>query len=243
MRAWQPTPVFLPGEFHGQKSLGGYSPWSHKELDTTERPTPCFYSGRDFPWTPSLPPALSTWRTPRYPSKPCSRVPPFCPRGVWTCPRRNCSRLWAPMSLLNSCVSPAPFSPELSFLLLYLPLSLDWAPWGQKEWWAHPLTAPKVGKRWRKAAKIPTPSRDSNPPLRTPRSLPKTLISNLKCESVNINILQPQPQQSAISTPKYSDPKIPKYVSWCWENLKAREGTTEDEMVGWHHQLNGHGFE
>ena len=27
MRAWQPTPVFLPGEFHGQRSLVGYSPW------------------------------------------------------------------------------------------------------------------------------------------------------------------------------------------------------------------------
>ena len=36
-RAWQPTPVFLPEEFHGQRSLAGYSPWGHKELDTTER--------------------------------------------------------------------------------------------------------------------------------------------------------------------------------------------------------------
>ena len=35
-RKWQPTPVFLPGEFHGQRSLAGYSPWSHKELATTE---------------------------------------------------------------------------------------------------------------------------------------------------------------------------------------------------------------
>ena len=32
----QPTPVFLPGESHGQRSLAGYSPWSHKEKDTTE---------------------------------------------------------------------------------------------------------------------------------------------------------------------------------------------------------------
>ena len=32
---WQPTPVFLPGEFHGQRSLAVYSPWGHKELDTT----------------------------------------------------------------------------------------------------------------------------------------------------------------------------------------------------------------
>ena len=31
-KAWQPTLVFLPGEFHGQKSLAGYSSWGHKEL-------------------------------------------------------------------------------------------------------------------------------------------------------------------------------------------------------------------
>ena len=36
-RAWQPTPVFLPGESHGQRSLVDYSPWGHKELDTTEQ--------------------------------------------------------------------------------------------------------------------------------------------------------------------------------------------------------------
>ena len=31
-----PIPVFLPGEFHGQRILTGYSPWGHKESDTTE---------------------------------------------------------------------------------------------------------------------------------------------------------------------------------------------------------------
>ena len=31
------TPVFLPGESHGQRSLAGYSPWGHKETDTTEQ--------------------------------------------------------------------------------------------------------------------------------------------------------------------------------------------------------------
>ena len=36
-RKWQPTPVVLPGESHGQRSLVGYSPWGHKESDTTER--------------------------------------------------------------------------------------------------------------------------------------------------------------------------------------------------------------
>jgi len=29
-RKWQPTPVFLPEKFHGQRSLAGYSPWGHK---------------------------------------------------------------------------------------------------------------------------------------------------------------------------------------------------------------------
>ena len=36
-REWLPTPVFLPGEFHGQRKLVGYSPWGRKELDTTEQ--------------------------------------------------------------------------------------------------------------------------------------------------------------------------------------------------------------
>ena len=35
-RKWQPTSVFLPGKSHGHKSLAGYSPWGHKESDTTE---------------------------------------------------------------------------------------------------------------------------------------------------------------------------------------------------------------
>ena len=33
-RAWQPTPVFLPGESHAQRGLVGYTPWGCKELDT-----------------------------------------------------------------------------------------------------------------------------------------------------------------------------------------------------------------
>ena len=32
-----PTPVFGPGEFQGQRSLAGYSPWGHKELGMTEQ--------------------------------------------------------------------------------------------------------------------------------------------------------------------------------------------------------------
>ena len=35
-REWVPTPVFLPGELHEQRSLAGYGPSGHKELDTNE---------------------------------------------------------------------------------------------------------------------------------------------------------------------------------------------------------------
>ena len=36
-RKWQSTPVSLPGKSHEQRSLVGYSPWGHKELDTTQQ--------------------------------------------------------------------------------------------------------------------------------------------------------------------------------------------------------------
>ena len=35
-KKWHPTPVLLPGDSHGQRSLAGYSPWGHRESDTTE---------------------------------------------------------------------------------------------------------------------------------------------------------------------------------------------------------------
>ena len=44
-RWWQPTPVFLPGKSHGQRNMVGYSPWGHKESDTTEATGPA-----QIPW-------------------------------------------------------------------------------------------------------------------------------------------------------------------------------------------------
>ena len=40
-REWQPPPVFLPGDFHGLRSLAGYSLWGLKESDTTEHACQC----------------------------------------------------------------------------------------------------------------------------------------------------------------------------------------------------------
>ena len=48
-REWQPTPVFLPEEFHGHRCLVGYSPWGYKESDTDK--------ATNHARTPSLPAA------------------------------------------------------------------------------------------------------------------------------------------------------------------------------------------
>ena len=43
-RKWLPTPVFLPGKSHRQRRLEGYTPWGHKESDTTEDADICYIS-------------------------------------------------------------------------------------------------------------------------------------------------------------------------------------------------------
>ena len=50
-RAWQYTPVFLPGESHGQWSLVGYSPWGQKESEVTEATARTALSDHHFPWS------------------------------------------------------------------------------------------------------------------------------------------------------------------------------------------------
>ena len=54
-RACQPTPVFLPGESHGQRSLAGYSPWGCKELNMTERLSTAKWDLQSSDW-------ISDWR-------------------------------------------------------------------------------------------------------------------------------------------------------------------------------------
>ena len=45
-KEWLPIPVFLLGEFHGQRSLLSYSPWGRKELDIAKQPTLLLFSSR-----------------------------------------------------------------------------------------------------------------------------------------------------------------------------------------------------
>ena len=47
-REWLPTPIFLPGEFHEQRSLVSYSPWHHKESDMTEKLTLIWIKHMDY---------------------------------------------------------------------------------------------------------------------------------------------------------------------------------------------------
>ena len=55
-RKWQPTPVFLPGKSHGQRSLEGYSPRGHEESDMTDwvsTHAQCVYINPNLPIYPS----------------------------------------------------------------------------------------------------------------------------------------------------------------------------------------------
>ena len=47
-KGWQPTPVFLPGKFHGRGTWQAMWPWGHKELDTTERLPLAYWANQAF---------------------------------------------------------------------------------------------------------------------------------------------------------------------------------------------------
>ena len=80
--------------------------------------------------------------------------------------------------------------------------------------------------------------------------LEKTLESPLDCKE--IQPVHPKGNQSGMFIRNWNSNSLDTWREelahwnrpWCWERLKAEgEGKTQDEMVGWHHQLNGHEFE
>ena len=93
-RTWQPALLFLPGESHGQRSLVGYGPWSHKESDMTEGHS-MYLPGQ------SLPSACPTTGTALNRSKqdqPAGWVPSLCPKSI---------PVQSPWSLPKTAISPS----------------------------------------------------------------------------------------------------------------------------------------
>ena len=77
-RAWQPTPVFLPRESYGQRSLAGYSPRGRKESDTTEWLNTAQHIQR-----PALIPTIGSTEAPKCLLRfdlPLLENPEFCPK-------------------------------------------------------------------------------------------------------------------------------------------------------------------
>ena len=60
-RRWQSAPIFLPGKFHEERSLTGYSPWSSKETDTAEHACSSCGLGASFSYFFPLPMTTSNY--------------------------------------------------------------------------------------------------------------------------------------------------------------------------------------
>ena len=105
-REWLATPVFLPGEFHKQRRLAGYSPWGHKEWDTTERLSFLHWLGNLdhtnlMVWTATVLRAGDAWRGPR----PRGTLGAHTVGTFWAQP------LWGGRTLLLPDVGPAAEEP------------------------------------------------------------------------------------------------------------------------------------
>ena len=73
-RKWQPTPVFLPGKSHQQRSLEGYSPWGHKESEASEHTHTALRHTVD-PWTTWVELFISVYTQNVFTSKYYSTIP------------------------------------------------------------------------------------------------------------------------------------------------------------------------
>ena len=121
---WLPIPVFLPGEFHWQRSLPGYSPWGCKELDVTEWLT-LFHLGSYFSVT-------VLWN--------CVRISPS-----------SSFKVTFPRAWRSPCIYNLYSFPELGFYLNHTG-SINWDPVyiyaRDLETWVSPPKFPAVSLAW-----------------------------------------------------------------------------------------------
>ena len=126
-REWQSTPGFLPGKFHGQRSLAGYNPWSRKELDTIEH---AYIRGRSK--NPSHNCCFSDsfnliCQSAVFSSRLSSTLSGFPAVGLMLCSREHNSRHWGRLShapCLCLCLSLSlSVSPSAFLCLLPIPMS------------------------------------------------------------------------------------------------------------------------
>ena len=268
---WEdPTPIFLPGEFHGQRSLAGYNPWGHKESDTTER-----LSVRSI----SIWPSLLTFRLSAAPRQAsfsrlllsshkvevsdhlCAHLVKFYfyfalyrsvtlllsvftskPR-VLELRRGQTVDLWTHWaSLVAELVEHPPAMRETWVLSLAWedPLETGMAIHSSILARRIPWTVESLGSHWSSGATIPCISGYLMPldnkeiqPVHPKGNQSWVFIGGSDVEAETPILWPPNAKNLLIG----KDPDAGK--DWRQE----KKGTTEDEMVGWHHWLNGHEFE
>ena len=154
-RKWQPTPVFLPWKFHGQRGLLGYCPWGCKELATTEWLSIYLYI---YPSLLYLPPTIPPSHTSK--SSQCTELPllyisfllaSYFTHGrvyVYVKPKLSIHPPPSPhihMSILYICISCPAMEPASSALMVRMSvciLSLFSLAWLFATWWTVARQAP-----------------------------------------------------------------------------------------------------
>ena len=230
-RLWHPTPVLLPGKSYGWRSLVGCSPWGRKESDTTERlhfhfSLSCIGGGNGNPLQCSClenprdrePGGLPSMRSHRVEHDWSDLVVVLHGRKVMT----NLDSILKSRDIVNKGLSSQGYGFSSSHVWMW---ELNY-----KESWA-----PKNWCYWTEV-------------------LEKTLESPLDCKE--IQPVYPKGDQSWVfigrtveaETPIFWPPDAKNWLigkdSDAGKDWRQEEkGTTEDEMVGWHHWVNEHEFE
>ena len=268
-REWQPTPVFLPGEFHGQRSLPGYSLWGCKESAMTEEISVwCMHTHRH-----------ARTHTILYHITPCSvawwkwkrakvglklnikkiKIMAFGPIASWEIDGETMETVtdyfWGSKinadgdcsheiqrcfllgrkamtnldSILKSRDMTLPTKVCLVKAMVFPVVMYGCGSWIIKKAEHWRIDAFELWC-WGRLLRVPWTARRSN------QSILKEISPEYSFEGLMLKLKL-----------QYFSPLMQRTSSlektWCWRKLKAGGEGTEDDMVGWHHQLDGYEFE